>query len=236
MCGRYRLSARHLDGMERWLRTAFPEFAPRYNIAPSQEVPVVRTGEQGYELAMLRWGLVPYWAKDPRTGYRMINARAETLAAKPAFRSAFSRRRCLIPADGFYEWKQTDGGKQPYDIRMKDGGPFAFAGLWERWRSAAGESVESCSIIVTEANELVRPIHDRMPVILAPESYALWLDPEVTKAEPLQTLLRPYAAERMTASPVSVRVNSPKIDEAALLEPLASTQADPTHPGESERP
>ena len=223
MCGRYTLSTRRLHLLEERLKTTFPEIAPRYNIAPSQDVPVIRTTDQGYELAMARWGLVPAWAKDTKTGYRMINARAETVAEKPAFRSAFRHRRCLIPADGFYEWKQLDGRKQPYHIRMKDGALFTFAGLWEHWHGEDDETIESCSIIVTAANDLVRSIHDRMPVIVAPENYALWLDPEVTPAEPLKPLLRPYAAELMTASPVSARVNNPKNDDAALIEPLPST-------------
>jgi putative SOS response-associated peptidase YedK len=220
MCGRYTLSARRLALLEERLHTTFPELTPRYNIAPSQEVPVIRRTEEGYALVMARWGLIPSWAKDPKTGYRMINARAETVAEKPAFRSAFRYRRCLIPADGAYEWRQTNGHKTPYYICMKDRQPFAFAGLWEHWQGEADEAIESCAIIVTEANELVRPIHDRMPVILSPEDYTLWLDPEVTKVEPLNALLRPYPPETMTAYPVSARVNQPRNDTPDLITPL----------------
>jgi putative SOS response-associated peptidase YedK len=200
MCGRYTLTARRLRVLEERLNTTFPELSPRYNIAPSQPVPIVRAAEEGYELATVRWGLVPSWAKEPKSSYSMINARAETIAEKLAYRTPFRRRRCLIPADGFYEWRQTNGRKEPYHIRMKNREPFAFAGLWEHWEGE-GQVIESCSIMVTEANELVRSIHDRMPVILAPEDYRLWLDPAITKTEPLQALLRPYAAEEMEAYP-----------------------------------
>ena len=220
MCGRYTLSARRLERAERALHSLFPELDPRYNIAPSQDVPIIRESPEGkYELVMARWGLVPRWAKEPKTGYSMINARAETVAEKPAFRDAFRRRRCLIPADGFYEWKQAGTAKQPFHIRLKDGGDFAFAGLWERWRGE-GQEIESCSIIVTDANDLLRPIHDRMPVILDPADYAAWLDPENRDAEALAQLLKPYPAGQMEAVPVSRRVNSPKVDEASLLEPV----------------
>jgi putative SOS response-associated peptidase YedK len=221
MCGRYTLSARRLHRLEERLHTTFADLTPRYNIAPSQEVPVIRKAEDGYALVMARWGLIPSWAKDPKTGYRMINARAETVAEKPAFRSAFRHRRCLIPADGMYEWRQTNGHKTPYYICMQDRQPFAFAGLWEHWQGGSDEAIESCSIIVTEANTLIQPIHDRMPVILSPEDYRLWLDPTITKAEPLQALLRPYPAEAMEAYPVSARVNSPKNDAPDLLNSLS---------------
>jgi putative SOS response-associated peptidase YedK len=221
MCGRYTLTARRLHILEERLNTTFPELAPRYNIAPSQPVPIVRAAEEeGYDLATVRWGLVPSWSKDPKSSYSLINARAETVAEKPAYRTAFRRRRCLIPADGFYEWKQKDGGKQPYHIRMKDGEPFGFAGLWEHWEGD-GQVVESCSIIVTEANDLVRSVHDRMPVIVAPDDYRLWLDPAIAKTEPLQALLRPYPADEMDAYPVSSRVNSPRNDTEALIIPMA---------------
>lgn len=212
MCGRYTLSARRLERAEKALYSLFPELDPRYNIAPSQDVPIIRESPEGkYELVMARWGLIPRWAKEPKTGYSMINARAETVTAKPAFRDAFRRRRCLIPADGFYEWKKAGTVKQPFHIRLRGGGDFAFAGLWERWRGE-GQEIESCSIIVTDANDLLRTIHDRMPVILDPTDYAAWLNPENRDAEALAGLLVPYSAERMEAVPVSRRVNSPKID------------------------
>jgi putative SOS response-associated peptidase YedK len=219
MCGRYTLSARRLRLLEERLNTPFPELVPRYNIAPSQDVPAVRANDDGYALVMLHWGLVPSWAKESKSRYSMINARAETVAEKPAYRTPLRHRRCLIPADGFYEWKQNNGRKQPFYIRMKGGEPFAFAGLWEHWEGD-GQVVESCSIIVTEANEVVRPIHDRMPVILAPEDYRLWLDPTLIKTAPLQALLRPYPGEAMETYAVSARVNSPRNDTEDLVIPV----------------
>src|SRR5262249_41276153 len=150
-----------------------------------------------------RWGLIPSWAKDKKIGARLINARAETVAEKPAFRSAFKHRRCLIPADGFFEWKNEGGRKQPYYITLQDGGLFALAGLWEEWHSGAGEVMPSCTIITTEANEVVRPLHERMPVILEVTGYADWLDPTAKSKEALLSLLRPFPAERMRAYPVS---------------------------------
>jgi putative SOS response-associated peptidase YedK len=227
MCGRYTIHTprdkiRERYGIARDLATLEKLFE-RYNVAPSQPVAAVRIARDGVrELVPLRWGLIPHWAKDPKTGYSMINARAETVAAKPAFRDAFRRRRCLIPADGFYEWKQVGTAKQPFHIRMKEGGDFAFAGLWEHWQGEDQE-IESCSIIVTDANDLLRPIHDRMPVILDPADYEAWLDPENRDTEALAGLLMPYPAERMEAVPVSRRVNSPKTDEASLLDPVETT-------------
>ena len=155
------------------------------------------------ELALLRWGLIPHWAKEEKIGYRMINARAETVAEKPSFRVALRRRRCLIPATGFYEWKAVPGGKQPYNIQLVDGGLFAFAGLWERWQGDAGQVVESCTIIVTEANKAISPIHDRMPVILDPSDYKSWLDPQLQDSASLQPLLRPCPPNRINSYPVS---------------------------------
>lgn len=189
---------------------------PRYNIAPSDKVLACRVSADTRELVLLQWGLIPAWAKDPKTGYKMINARAETVAEKPAFRTAFKRRRCLIAADGFYEWKPAVPKKQPYYIRLKDGAPFAFAGLWEHW-AHDGQTIESCTLIVTDANELMAPLHERMPVILAPESYDLWLDPTVQDPARLQPLLRPYSAKAMEAYPVSTQVNSPKNDLPELI-------------------
>jgi putative SOS response-associated peptidase YedK len=179
-------------------------------------------GDKGRELAMLRWGLVPFWAKDLKIGYRTINARAETVASKPAFRAAFRQRRCLIPADGFYEWKTQSGGKQPYYIRLKHNHLFAFAGLWEHWKSETGEIMESCTIIVTNANELVRSIHDRMPVILNPNDYETWLLPSKNSTDYLTALLKPYPAEQMTAYSVNVSVNNPKHEDPSCIEPLTT--------------
>jgi len=189
-----------------------PPFTPRFNIAPSQPVPVVRLvpgqTEPRRELVWLRWGLIPGWAQDAAIGNRMINARAESVAQKPAFRAALRRRRCLLAADGFYEWQRTGRRKQPHFIRMRDDRPLAFAGLWESWEGP-DQVVESCTILTTDANELMRPIHDRMPVILAPAAYEPWLDPTVQEPQQLAPLLVPYPSEPMTAYPVSTLVNSP---------------------------
>jgi putative SOS response-associated peptidase YedK len=170
-------------------------------------------------MALLRWGLVPSWAKEVKSGYSMINARAETVADKPAYRTAFRLRRCLIPADGFYEWRQTGDGKQPYHIRMKDGAVFAFAGIWERRERDEGV-IESCSIIVTAANDAIRPVHDRMPVIVAPRDYASWLDPELRDPGKVNPYLRAWPADEMEAFPVSSRVNRPANNDAGCIEPL----------------
>lgn len=193
--------------------------APLFNIAPTQLLTAVRTNHAGtHELCSLRWGLVPSWADDLAIGNRMINARAESVAAKPAYRRAFKTRRCLIAADGFYEWQKTGRQKQPYYIRLKSDRPFGFAGLWETW-SKGDAPVESCSIITTNANELVMPIHDRMPVIIPPEAYELWLSPGNQEIEVLQSLLLPYPAAEMTAYPVGTRVNSPAYRGSDCIEP-----------------
>lgn len=219
MCGRYarftpaEIYARLFDA------EGAVALAPRYNVAPSQSVLAARSLAGGRrELVTLRWGLIPFWAKDAKTGYSTINARAETVATKPAFRQPFRKRRCLIAADGFYEWQRTDGRKQPYYIHLRESEPFAFAGLWEHWERE-GETIESCTIIVTHANTLVAAIHDRMPVILSPEDYDTWLDPELESTGALAPLLRPYPADRMVASPVGVAVNNPRNDGPELLVP-----------------
>jgi putative SOS response-associated peptidase YedK len=211
-----------------------PLFEARYNIAPTQDVLVVREADGMREASMMRWGLIPSWSKEPGGGPPMINARAETLAEKPAFRTAFRRRRCIIPADGFYEWKQSPGGakgkKQPYYIRRPDGEPFGFAGLWEGWSGpppkssldggapsparllatspgGRGDVVESCTIVTTAANRALAELHDRMPVILAPNDYALWLDSKVGEPEKLQYLLAHCGEEELVVEPVSTHVN-----------------------------
>ncbi len=219
MCGRYAL----FSDPER-IRVHFglrevPPLPPRYNIAPSQEVPGVRHREER-ELAMLRWGLIPSWAKDIKTGYRMVNARAETVAQRPAFRAAFRRRRCLLPADGFYEWQARGRYKQPYFIRRKDGDLMAFAGLWEHWEGE-GEVIESCTLIVTDANPLLRPIHDRMPVIIDRADYDRWLLPTEDFAG-LLALLRPYPEGALEAYPVSPYVNNPRHDDPRCIEPITA--------------
>jgi putative SOS response-associated peptidase YedK len=221
MCGRFTLRAD-----PKALNELLPVFEqlelfPRYNIAPSQDVLAVRQRQEatGPEAATLRWGLVPHWAKDAKHG--SINARAETLAGKPMFRSAYRKRRCLIPADGFYEWQKVGKAKQPFYIRMKDDQPFAFAGLWEHWEHD-GEIVNSCAIVTTRANEILQPFHDRMPVILERAAYERWLDADAKSNEDLEPLLRPYSSEAMTAFGVSTLVNNARHEEAGCIEPLAA--------------
>jgi putative SOS response-associated peptidase YedK len=197
----------------------------RYNIAPTQSV-VAAIGQFSdntqRQLRWMQWGLIPSWAKDPKIGSKLINARAETVAEKPSFRSAFRQRRCLIPADGFYEWQQVEGSrqKQPYFIRLQDERPFAFAGLYDRWASPDGEVLETCTILTTTANELIAPIHDRMPVILYPQDYDFWLDTSSFESERLQALLIAYPSVSMTLYPVSTMVNSPKNDRPECQQPL----------------
>jgi putative SOS response-associated peptidase YedK len=222
MCGRF-LNRLPASETARIFGTAgaVPNWPARYNLAPTQAVLAVRYNPETRErpLDPLRWGLIPFWAKDVKIGATCINAKAETVAEKPAFRDAFKNRRCLIPADGFYEWRKTDGGKVPYAIVPKDG-VFAFAGLWERWKDPASqEVVRSCTIVTGRPNELVAPIHDRMPVILPPEAWPRWLGEEPATRDELLELLQPYPADRMRAYPISTRVNSVRNDEPALLEP-----------------
>lgn len=220
MCGRYTLHTSVERLIEHFHLRQAQEIASRFNTAPSQDIPAIRGDSQNKELAMLRWGLIPGWAKEEKTGYSMINARAETVAIKPAFRSAFRYRRCLVPADGFYEWKSVAGKKQPYYIHRRDNEVFAFAGLWEHWKGEGGKSIESCTIIVTVANDLIQPIHDRMPVILEPAAYDTWLDPQNHDGSVLVGLLKPYSAEKLEAYPVSPRVNSPTNDDSDCTAPL----------------
>ena len=194
------------------------ELQPRFNIAPTQTIPIVRSGkERPRELALVRWGLVPSWAKDEKIGARMINARGETVAEKPSFRSAVKTRRCLIPADGFYEWVRTGEAKQPHFVHFGDARPFAFAGLWERWHKEPGEPLETCTIITTTPNELLTDLHHRMPVILPPDRYGEWLDPRPLVPERLQNLLVPHPAEGMEAYPVSTYVNKPVNDSPECI-------------------
>ncbi|HEV7224065.1 MAG TPA: SOS response-associated peptidase [Pirellulales bacterium] len=226
MCGRFTRSsnftehanqATFLGQLGLWQPISAP---PRYNIAPTQQIAAVRSDDHDrHELVMLRWGLVPGWAPDLAIGAKMINARGESVAEKPSFRHAFKKRRCLVLADGFYEWKKAFKAKQPYFIHLKGGEPFCFAGLWERW-SRGEKPVETCTIITTEANALMKPLHDRMPVIVAPADYGLWLDAAVQEPERLTPLLRPYADAEMEAYPVSTLVNSPKNNSPKCLEPL----------------
>ncbi len=199
-----------------------PAYQPRYNLAPSQPALVLRrhphTGEK--EITFLTWGLIPSWAHDPSIGHRLINARAETLAEKPAFRAAFRHRRCLVPADGFFEWKQSGKGKQPYFVARKDGKPVAMAGLWEHWQTPDGSVSESFTLITTTANDLVQRLHDRMPAIAPEDAFDLWLDPHAALADLQAMLIKPYPSELLTAWPVSTMVNHPAFDEPALIDPL----------------
>ena len=191
---------------------------PRFNIAPTQRVPVVRHDTHGSrECAMLKWGLVPSWAKDEKIGARMINARSETAAEKPSFRSAVKSRRCLVPASGFYEWVRSPGGKQPHFIHFADARPFAFAGLWERWSKGESGPLETFTILTTRPNDLIADLHDRMPVILPPQAYSEWLDPNVLAPERLQQLSAPHSAEGMEAYPVATHVNRPANDDPECI-------------------
>ena len=223
MCGRYSLTT-PADTLAKYFRLKkVPSIPPRFNIAPSQPIATIRLLNSDPTVVLVRWGLIPSWAKDPGIGNKMINARAETVAEKPAFREALARSRCLVPADGYYEW-QREGRmgqrKQPFYIRLRDRRPFAFAGLWERWVGPDGKAVETCAILTTEPNAALKEIHDRMPVILAEAEYDQWLDPAARQAQLLQPLLRPYPPEDMTAYPVSLRVNDPAHDDAACIAPL----------------
>jgi len=216
MCGRYTLTIDIKTVAEKFGVPASLDTSPRYNIAPTQEVvSVMRNGTS--HLAWLRWGLIPSWAKDESIGSRMINARAETLTEKPSFKGLLRSKRCLIVADGFYEWKQENGSKIPMYMTLKSGEPFAFAGLWDLWKSPDGEHIRSCTIITTEPNDLVAPIHNRMPAILLPGVYADWLDPDMRDEQALSHWLAPYPAEEMTARPVSRLVNDPKRDSPELI-------------------
>jgi putative SOS response-associated peptidase YedK len=219
MCGRYTITVQPELLAERFNAALPPEMSePRYNAAPSQTLPVI-LNENEQQIQLLRWGLVPHWSKTPDTDYRMINARAETLEEKSTFREALRRRRCLVLADGFYEWKKTDDGKVPMRITLKSGEPFAFAGLWETWKDReTGELLRTFTIITTTPNDLMVPIHDRMPAILLPEMERTWLD-DSAGPERWRELLRPYPADLMRAYPVSRLVNSPTNESPALVAP-----------------
>ena len=222
MCGRFTLFEADKVLSKEFGLSGIPPLSPRYNIAPSQPVAAVRTASAGNrrELALLRWGLIPSWSKDPAIGNRLINARAETVREKPSFRNAFRRCRCLIPANGFYEWQRQERGKQPYFVRMRDGRLFAFAGLWDRWESPDKGAIETCTILTTASNAVLSSIHDRMPVILPPGEYDRWLDPALRNTDSLATLLVPFPAENMLAFPVSSRVNTPTVDDKECMAPL----------------
>jgi putative SOS response-associated peptidase YedK len=227
MCGRYTLSSKGDEVALLFDLQEIPQLPLRYNIAPTQETAVVRVERPGEprRLDLLRWGLIPYWAKEASIGNRMINARAESVAEKPAYRWSFRRKRCLIPTNGFYEWKKEGKAKQPYMIRRKDAKPFAFAGLWDRWQDPERGPLDTFTILTTDANELIRPLHDRMPVILDPRDFGLWLDPAVEDRERLEPLLAPFDSQQMETYPVSRTVNSPVNDVAECVEPLVQDQS-----------
>ncbi len=225
MCGRFSLTQNATDLAAIFQLSSVPQVVPRYNIAPTQPVAtLIATREApAPHFHHLRWGLIPSWAKDATIGHRLINARSETVAVKPSFRAAFKRRRCLVLADGFYEWRSPPHhqSKQPYHICLKERQPFAFAGLWEHWTDpASGSEVQTCVILTTTANALMEPLHDRMPVILDPQNYKLWLNPDYDHAPTLQAMLQPYPAATMACYPVSSVVNKPQNDIPACLEPL----------------
>jgi putative SOS response-associated peptidase YedK len=222
MCGRYTLiKLADFINIFPWIQAPDEMPPERYNIAPTQSIAAVTNGGRD-KVEYSHWGLIPSWANDPSIGNRMINARAETLAEKPAFRNALKRRRCLVPADGFYEWKKLGDGKtkQPLYIRMRSGQPFAFAGLWEVWhdKSGTGAEIPSCTIITTTPNTLMNAIHDRMPAIVRPEDYRTWLAPGERPADELTKLLKPYPASEMEAFPVSKMVNSPANESAKCID------------------
>lgn len=222
MCGRFNLRTSEAE-FDRLFGTAPPatglDLLERYNIAPTQPIIAVRDSDAGREGAVLQWGLIPSWSKDPKGGARMINARSETAAEKPSFRAAFKRRRCLIPASGFYEWKQGASPKQPFHIFPHGGGLMAFAGLWERWSPPGGAAIESATILTTAANGTLTALHDRMPVILTPAEYEVWLSPD-TPRERLQALLRPAPEDLLEVRAVSTRVNSPRNTGPDCIEPV----------------
>ena len=229
MCGRFRLGKGREALKEYFGAECDVEWSPRYNIAPTDQIPAVRQNATRpvRELSLLRWGLIPYWSKDDSGAYKMINARAESAATRPAFRDALKLRRCLIPADGFYEWKKLPKAKQPYCFTLREESIFAFAGIWERWKDAGDNKVETCSILTSKPNELAAAVHDRMPVILPPENYDLWLDPGFKDINEVSEMLKPFPAALMKAYPVSARVNQVKNDDAQCAEPTGAT-SDPT--------
>jgi len=221
MCGRYTVRSKHKAIAKEFDLLEVPKIVLCFNISPSEPVAVIRfdPNEGARRLDFLTWGLIPSWADDPGIGNHMINARAETAAEKPAFRHAFRTQRCLIIADGFYEWQRQDGWTQPYFVQMKDDRPFAFAGLWERW-DKGDEPIFSCTLLTTDANELLAPIHDRMPVIIPKEHYDLWLDPAIHDLKRLEPLLVPFPADETEAYPVSRLVNDPQNDLPECIEPI----------------
>jgi putative SOS response-associated peptidase YedK len=226
MCGRYTLTVTLEELMVRYMigETMIPFHRPKYNIAPSQQVLTIINDGHSNRLGELKWGLVPPWADDPKIGFQMLNARSETAAGKPAFQKPLQRKRCLIPADGFYEWKATAQGKQPMRIVLKSRALFSMAGLFETWISPEGTKINSCTILTTTPNELIAPIHDRMPVILRPEDEQIWLNRSITDSAVLTPLFKPYRADELEAYTVSAAVGSVRNDEPSLIEPYKADE------------
>jgi putative SOS response-associated peptidase YedK len=234
MCGRYAITSapEAIRALFRYLEE--PDFPPRYNVAPTQPVPIVRIDTGARHFALVRWGLIPSWVKDPRNFTLLINARGETINAKPTFRDAMQRRRCLFPADGFYEWRADGARTRPYFIRPRSGGPIAFAGLWETWSGPNGEEVETACIVTTTANRVLAPIHDRMPVVIAPDAFDLWLDSARVNAATAAALIMPAPDNLFEAYEISAAVNRTANDSAALIERVGSPAA-ATAPARPER-
>ncbi|NJO76683.1 MAG: SOS response-associated peptidase [Leptolyngbyaceae cyanobacterium RM1_406_9] len=220
MCGRFTLTQTSEAIANHFRLSEVPDLPPRYNIAPTQPVAAIVLDQEQRQFRHFYWGLIPFWAKDPKIGVRLINARSETVSEKPAFRTAFKRRRCLIVTDGFYEWKKVEKQKQPFYFCRSDCHPFAFAGLWEHWQSSEGDTIDSCTILTTEASDLMESIHNRMPVFLDEPDYDRWLSP-TSKPDLLQALLRPHSAQGMERYPVSSQVNRAANDSPDCIQPLA---------------
>jgi len=236
MCGRYTVIS-----TPEALRALFgyaeqPNFPPRYNVAPTQPIAIVRLVEGKRQFALVRWGLLPSWVKDPKTFTLLINARGETAAEKPAFRAAMKRRRCLIPADGFYEWQATGDRKRPFYVHAKSGAPLAFAGLWETWTGPNGEELETAAIVTTRANRTLSPIHERMPVIVPPDAFDLWLDGANVDATTAAALIQPAPDNLLEAYEISTAVNRTANDNPKLLEPVGPNQSAPAPQPAAERP
>ncbi|MDR6552876.1 SOS response-associated peptidase [Paenibacillus qinlingensis] len=223
MCGRYTITVTLEELMLRYdmYDTFMPRYSPKYNVAPGQPIMAIIHDGQRNKLGELRWGLIPEWAKEEKIGYQMLNARSETLADKPAFRKPFERKRCLIPADSFYDWKGTGKHKQPMRIMLRSRELFSMAGLYDTWTSPDGNRISTCTVITTESNEMMKDIHDRMPVILPREKEAVWLDRGVKNVEQLRPLLQPYPSELMMAYPVSNRVGNVRNDDELCIEPIS---------------
>jgi putative SOS response-associated peptidase YedK len=233
MCGRYVITSSPAAIRALFGYPELPNFPARYNVAPTQPIPVVRLHEGKRQFALTRWGLIPSWVKDPKAFSLLINARSESVIDRPAFRNAMRRRRCLIPADGFYEWKEVGARKQPYFVRLRDGGPFAFAGLWETWTGPNGEEIDTAAIVTTNANQTLSAIHDRMPVILSPEAFDFWLDCTSVDAKTAAAVLLPARDDLLEAYEISPAVNRVANDSAALIAPVREPEAERATPADA---